>query len=450
MAEAEKPPERLSAWRLGAFASIAFPTAGMMLPLSIFLPPYYTKTLGLGLAEVGFVFMLVRMFDIVTDPLMGLIGDRFSSRWGRRRHWLVIALPFMMLGVFMTYMPQGTPSVWYLGVWLLVLYAGTTMKTISHTAWAAELSDDYDERSRISSFNSFAMYCGSLLILAPLAVLQYFGSPPAGHEALMLFGTVTLILAPVCVAIAVVFVKERPSTPAPRINPFKGILVVLKNPHMRRLLTADALASMPGAVMAGLFIFYQAEIVGNAQYNSLALITFYVAHLIGVPVWVRLSYRWGKHRTFGVECLCFCLTTAAFFLPGEGDVALFIVLMFTTGFAHSGMYFLLRSMAADAVDYDNLETGGQRTGLYYALLVMTMKLGGALAIGVTYPLLESVGFDAQGQNSAETLEAFRMVYVFVPVLAMVAAYLAIRKFSLDRKEQERLQAELKERDAQAL
>ena len=165
-AQADSGAERLPAWRLAAFASIAFPTAGMMLPLSIFLPPYYTKTLGLGLAEVGFVFMLVRMFDIVTDPLMGFISDRFGSRWGRRRHWLVIALPFMMIGVFMTYMPSGTPSIWYLGAWLLVLYAGTTMKTISHTAWAAELSDDYDERSRITSFNSFAMYCGSLLILS--------------------------------------------------------------------------------------------------------------------------------------------------------------------------------------------------------------------------------------------------------------------------------------------
>ena len=156
---------RVPAWRLGIFASIAFPSVGMSLPLAIFLPPFYTKTLGLGLAEVGFVFMLVRVFDIVTDPVMGIIGDRFGSRWGRRKHWLVIALPFMMLGVFMAYIPQGTPSVSYLGFWLVVLYVGTTMQTISHSAWAAELSGHYDERSRIAAFNAFAAYAGSLLIL---------------------------------------------------------------------------------------------------------------------------------------------------------------------------------------------------------------------------------------------------------------------------------------------
>ncbi|MEJ2088814.1 MAG: MFS transporter, partial [Gammaproteobacteria bacterium] len=213
-----QPSERLPAWRLSAFASIAFPGAGLVLPLAIFLPPFYTKTLGLGLAEVGFVFMLVRMFDIVTDPIMGLIGDRFDSRWGRRRHWLVIALPFLLLGVTMAFMPQGTPSIWYLGFWLVVLYVGSTMLAISHTAWAAELSPDYNERSRIASFNAFFGFAGSLVILLPLAALEYRGAPPAGREALRFFGIMVLILGPLTVLLAATLVGERKTAPAPRIG----------------------------------------------------------------------------------------------------------------------------------------------------------------------------------------------------------------------------------------
>ncbi|MEM7016883.1 MAG: MFS transporter, partial [Pseudomonadota bacterium] len=442
-AETTTSNERVPTWRLGAFASIAFPSAGMTLPLAIFLPPFYTKTLGLGLVEVGLVFMLVRMFDIVTDPLMGIIGDRYDSRWGRRRHWLVISLPFMMLGVFMAFMPQGSPSVWYLGFWLVVLYAGTTMLTISHTAWAAELSSEYDERSRIASFNSFAGFGGSLLILVPLVFLeQQTGAPPAGRDALAFFGTMVLLLAPLCIFAAVTLVGERKTAPAPRIGLFKGLFMVLKNPHMRWLVLADALASMPGAVMAGLFIFYQAELLGNAQFNSIALITFYFAHIIGIPIWVKLSYQFGKHTTFGMCSLAFCITTAMFFFPGEGDILLFLVFMFTTGFAHAGLQFLVRAMAADVVDYDNLQTGGQRTGLYFSLLAITAKAGGALAIGITYPLLAYVGFDAQGNNSEETLNSFRIIYVLVPVLAMAGAYIAIRGFKLDKSQQEALQAQI--------
>jgi Na+/melibiose symporter-like transporter len=438
--------QRLPGWRLGAFASIAFPSVGMSLPLAIFLPPYYTKTLGLGLAEVGLVFMLVRSFDLITDPLMGMVGDRFQSRWGRRRHWLVLALPFMMLGVYMAFMPRGSPSIWYLGGWLAVLYVGTTMKTISHSAWAAELSTVYNERSRITAYNSFAAFAGSLLILAPLAFLEYRGATPAGHEALAFFALMVLVFAPTCVLAAVTLVGERPTAPAPRVGLRQGLGAVLANPHMRRLLLADAMASMPGAVMAGLFVFYQAELLGTARFNSLALIAFYLGHVVGVPLWVRICYRLGKHRTFALDSLCFCATTAAFFLPGQGDVALFIAIMFATGAAHSGLQFLIRSMAADVVDYDNVETGGQRTGLYFALLSITAKAGGALAIGLTYPLLAAVGFDAQGNNSEETKLAFRLVYLTVPVTAMVLAYFSIRGFRLDEHEQEKLRARILARD----
>ncbi len=241
-------------------------------------------------------------------------------------------------------------------------------------------------------------------------------------------------------------VGERKTAPAPHIGFLPGLKVVMKNPHMRRLLLADAMAAMPGSVMSGLFIFYQAELLGNAQFNSLALIGFFIAHIIGVPIWVRLAYRIGKHRTFGMSSLCFCFTTALFYFPGEGEVALFAALLFATGFTHSGLTFLLRSMAADVVDYDNVQTGGQRTGLYFALLAITQKAGGALAIGVTYPLLALVGFDAQGDNSEETKFAFRMIYLVVPTLAMILAYVFIRGFKLDAEQQRELQAQIEARD----
>jgi Na+/melibiose symporter-like transporter len=126
---------------------------------------------------------------------------------------------------------------------------------------------------------------------------------------------------------------------------------------------------------------------------------------------------------------------------------MFIAFLFATGFNHSGLQFLIRAMAADVIDYDNVATGGQRSGLYFALLALTAKLGGALAIGLTYPLLEQVGFSAQGGNSTETLESFRIIYVAVPALAMIGAYLGIRGFRLDREEQARLQRVLESRDA---
>ena len=88
---------RLPWWRLAALGSPALPLAAMSIPLMVYLPPYYASEMGLGLGAVGTIFMVTRLWDMVTDPLMGVISDRFPSRWGRRRHWLVIATPLIMM-----------------------------------------------------------------------------------------------------------------------------------------------------------------------------------------------------------------------------------------------------------------------------------------------------------------------------------------------------------------
>ena len=72
--------------------------AAMAMPIAVYLPPLYSS-LGLSLATVGFVFTLVRVFDVVTDPIMGLVIDRFETRWGRRKHWIAISAPIQMLAV---------------------------------------------------------------------------------------------------------------------------------------------------------------------------------------------------------------------------------------------------------------------------------------------------------------------------------------------------------------
>ena len=115
---------RLDKKTLAAYSGISMPIAAMIMPVAVYLPPFYSAGLGINLATVGLIFTLARVWDVITDPIMGVLVDRFDTRWGRRKHWIALGVPVMMLAIWMVFVPdpeQVTPL--YLGFWLVKSYA---------------------------------------------------------------------------------------------------------------------------------------------------------------------------------------------------------------------------------------------------------------------------------------------------------------------------------------
>ncbi len=131
-----------------AYSSLTIPITAVGIPLSVYLPPLYATEMGLSLATVGFIFMLARIWDVVTDPLMGLIIDRFPSRWGRRKHWIVTGAPLLMISAWFVYLPSPRAGAGYLLFWLFILYIGFTLIDTAHKSWGPDLATTYDDRSR--------------------------------------------------------------------------------------------------------------------------------------------------------------------------------------------------------------------------------------------------------------------------------------------------------------
>ena len=127
------------------------PLAVLLLPLFVIIPTFYADDLGLGLATVGGILFFARIWDVITDPLIGVLSDRTASRFGRRKPWLVLGTPIAVVGAWALFLPPEQVSAAYLLFATIALYLGGTMIMLPYTAWAAELSPHNHERSAVAA-----------------------------------------------------------------------------------------------------------------------------------------------------------------------------------------------------------------------------------------------------------------------------------------------------------
>jgi Na+/melibiose symporter-like transporter len=160
---------------LAAYALPAFPAATLGLPLLIYLPTFYAGATGLGLAAIGGVLLVARLWDVAVDPAIGWLSDRTRTRWGRRRPWMAAALPVVLAASYMLFDPPPDAGAAYLLVWTMLAYLGWSMLQIPHQAWGAELSRDYGERNRIAAWRESLTVAGVAVAAALPAIAGALG-----------------------------------------------------------------------------------------------------------------------------------------------------------------------------------------------------------------------------------------------------------------------------------
>jgi len=237
--------ERVPFGHLVAYAQMTLPLAVIGLPIAIYIPAFYSGTLGLNLAAVGLVLMLARFSDVITDPLIGRLSDRTRGRFGRRRPWIAAGVPLMALSAFMLFVPSEPVSLAYLFVWISAIYLGFTLIGIPYAAWGAELSTDYRERSRVTGAREVFLLIGLVsAIIIPVAWAILTGATDAeggelnsvSREAMASLGWMVIILLPVCAAILFWKIREPAPMTEQTISFVEGLKAVMRNGPFRRVL----------------------------------------------------------------------------------------------------------------------------------------------------------------------------------------------------------------------
>ena len=472
--------EPLPARTIYAHGTIGVPLAVIGYPLAIWIPAHYSGGLGLSLAMVGTILMLARFTDVITDPLMGEISDRFRTRFGRRKPWVLLGMPIMMLGVYKLFVPPEGVGVLYFLFYLTLFFLGSTIIALPHRAWGAELSPDYHQRSRVTAAREFFVLCG-LMLAATVPMAVEITSDGAGVGELFsvmvsdaigafsgdfrekkivdratLTGPVLIGLAytiifvlPVCVFIVLVMVKEPPATINETVPMKEGMRLLWKNGPMRRVLIIVLMVIFGEAFRNAVSLFFIRDVIGVPTIGA-AYFFYFVAGLGAIPFWLWLGRTIGKHLAFGGTLVLVAIVSAANLFLSYGDYLPFFLLFIVKGFCFGGLQFLPIAMLADVVDVDTARSGGRRAGSYFAILGLTDKLAVALGTGIALNVVGLLGFDPSGNLSDSTeigVLSLRLVYCCGPIFFYSIALFFLWSYPLTPKRHERLRQRIARKQA---
>lgn len=443
---------------IAAYGAPGLVLAALALTFYVFLPKYYADVVGINLTVLGVVILASRVWDAVIDPAVGALSDRTRSRWGRRRPWMALgAVPLAATFVLLVVLPH-IENPWleglYLGALTFLFFLFWTMVTVPYEALGAELSFDYDERTRLLGVREGAVLAGTLLAaLIPIVVGLSFELPTGSageRHRFWLVGMIYVVLVTALVGVCVLFVRERLWAESQRPKAFfRNIGTVFKNRPFRILLTAYATSALGFSVAATMILFYVEHVLGSGA-GPLFLAIYLGIGTATVPGWIYLARRLEKRRAW---LIALGINTSAFvwaLFLGRGDATLFGVIVVLSALGLGGVMALPPSMQADVIDYDEWVTGRRREGEYIGFWSIVKKLAAALSAGLAFPILDLSGYapgaDVQATSAVWTL---RLLYVGTPSLCNLLAIAIAWRYPIDRTMHKRIRDDIDGRLASA-
>lgn len=441
---------RLPLPRVLAFSLGSIPAYLLIAMTGVYLPAFYAGKLGVSLTVVGATITALRLTDLGVDLGLGYLMDMTRTRFGRYRPWYLAGLPVLWLSVWKVFNPPEGVDTTYLFVWYLVLYVAYSLLVLGHSAWAASISRDYHDRSRMFGWMLGIGVFGSSLLQA-LPLLTGGKIRPADPASMPTIGWIIMAVSTVMVLITLFSAPESAAPVAKKDRTtLKDYLAVFTNRSMVRLILADFFLVLgPGASAPIYVFFFHGVKLFDLGAVSLLLIPYTAAGIFGAPFWARVAQRLGKHRTVQIAGLGYAITQAGLMAIPAGLFWPTFASMFTVGFCGSAFIVLIRAMVADVADELRLQSGRESSGVLYALVTLTQKLGSSLAVGISYRILDMVGFVPKpgATNTPEALQGLSMTYVFAPIILVTVGAVCLIGYKLDATRQSEIRKALDELEA---
>lgn len=431
-------PRRTTLPQLLAFGFPALPHAFIALPLNIVIPAFYATHTSVTLLQIGVFTSLSRLLDAFLDPLVGYLSDRFDTPWGKRKPWGVAAGIVCAISLFFLFQPPQSATIVYYGVWSFLLYFGFSLFEIPRSAWSAEISRDYNERSRINTSVAQFNVIGSLVFwLTPIVLSKVSGTTQITGASLSAIAWLYLVLMPTGLAVAAWIVPRGVPVITRALRPIDILKSIVGNrPLMLYLLAYGLWGVGQGASLSTTLLFLNDRMKLGAFFPFL-MIALFATTILVIPLWMRLIPRLGRHRMWAVSLVMTALSRPFVLLvaPGQAGMWPMLALICLSAVFMAPWNFVPPSTLSDVIDYDLWKSRTNKAGNLFALNTLLVKATMAIGAGGAFVLLDAFHYRAGQSNVGLPELGLIICYMVIPGVFHILAGLVLWNFPLDARRQ---------------
>lgn len=390
------------------YGFIALPVAFAGFPLYVLVPDFYATHYGLSLTLLGVIFLAIRLFDAVQDPLIGWLADKFQSRL---LLFMIAAASILCLSIFglfnITFLDPATWLVLCMTFAVTAYSVLTIILGVRATLWT---SDEHDQ-TRIAGTREMFGLIGLLVAVSIPPALAQFIDP----DGVYIWYTLILSSLMLCGIMAFSRLPRIVSDPHQNsFSPLSGLRLIPK--ETRIFLAVYCLNMLASSIPAVLVIFFVRDLLGAEHLTGLFLLLYFLSGAVGMPFWRMVSSRIGKYKTWGISSSLAVTGFIGAFLLGNGDAMAYGIICIATGLALGADLTLPPSILADHVHkYKNTA----HSGTHYALLAFVGKASLAIASAIALPALDLAGFKPQSVNSEQALFILSASYALIPCMIKI-------------------------------
>lgn len=397
---------------------------------------YYTDVYGLDAATVTSIFLFVRIFDAITDPLMGALVDRTQTKWGKYRPYILwLAIPYAVASVLVFTVPNfgELGNTIYAYATYAILMMLFTAINIPYFSLGSVITSDPEERVSLNSYRFVAATAGGLIITAcviPLAGILGGEDKATGYsQAMMVMASISVILFFICFAST----KERVKPQNQGRKNIKGdIIQVLGNDQWRLLAIAILIlvtAQTIKGTMAAFYINYYVE--DATTLLAIFLSVWMIGGMLGSALAKPLTNRFCKKKLWVAVCAISAVLSALTFLIGPTNLYMIMVMQFFVGLFNQMMAPLIFSTMADVTDYGELKNNNRLDGLISSLTIFSLKIGLAIGGAIATYMLSVYGYQSGGvAQDKSSIEGILTIFTILPAIGFVITAVVISSMKL--------------------